>query len=176
LIFVVVKLTNFSFQTSHYLDTHPSRDQALASTYTPKVLDTYMTRLAAGQAFAPPSLADSAGSTVTPLPASDKLPHPEELEAKAAALEASRSSSAILSRSGSAHTFSTATALAASTILRKTNVVKQYEHQGSWAHVPAENGMAWSCCMSNDRNSRGCTVKVVNRDRWNYEGPNSFDR
>jgi hypothetical protein len=172
-------------RTEHYRDSHPAREQALATTYTPKVLETYMTRLSAGLPFAPPALSEAVGSTVTPFPVTDTLPHPEELEKQAsvadlrspsAATSKPSSTSSLLGRSGSAHAMSTATALAASTILRKTNIVKQYEHQGAWKFCQAEGCDAWSCCMSIDRQSRGCTVKVINRDRWNYDGPTALGK
>lgn len=42
---------------------------------------------------------------------------------------------------------------------------KEFHHPGTWSVGP-DGVEAWSCCMSEDRNSRGCEIRVVNPDRW----------
>lgn len=52
-------------------------------------------------------------------------------------------------------------------------VVKQWEHRGTWQQLSDVDGhprWMWSCCLKEQKDSRGCTSKVLTKEhRWNLE-------
>jgi len=51
-----------------------------------------------------------------------------------------------------------------------TMITTRYEHLGAFKYCQFEDCDAWSCCMSTDKDSRGCTiVEVRDVSRWQYE-------
>mmetsp|Transcript_140932 Transcript_140932/g.248846 ORF Transcript_140932/g.248846 Transcript_140932/m.248846 type:complete len:359 (-) Transcript_140932:82-1158(-) len=43
---------------------------------------------------------------------------------------------------------------------------KMYHHPGTWIFNAVEKRHCWSCCMSYEKDSKGCEYKVVNPDSW----------
>jgi len=50
------------------------------------------------------------------------------------------------------------------------NIVVRRRHPGSYAHSALENREVWSCCMAFNKDSPGCEVIKINRDRWQLGG------
>jgi len=48
----------------------------------------------------------------------------------------------------------------------KHRKVKVYYHDGAWVHSQVAQKEAWSCCMNEDYNSKGCCIKKRDLDRW----------
>lgn len=47
-------------------------------------------------------------------------------------------------------------------------IIKTYEHTGVWEKSAAMGGMVWSCCMNEEKDSKGCRARTVfNQSRWN---------
>lgn len=54
--------------------------------------------------------------------------------------------------------------------LTKTLVSRRkrvYHHTGKWEKSKFEDKESWSCCMSFDKNSEGCNVKIMDLDKYN---------
>lgn len=44
----------------------------------------------------------------------------------------------------------------------------QWEHEGTWTFVHAEDSEAWTCCMNSEYGSKGCKKTVITRPKsWN---------
>ncbi len=49
-------------------------------------------------------------------------------------------------------------------------VVERYEHLGRWELSKIDGCMAWSCCMNEMKDSRGCTLVEVNdKNKWQFD-------
>jgi hypothetical protein len=46
--------------------------------------------------------------------------------------------------------------------------LRKFEHLGAWEYNQIERTHAWSCCMSTERDSRGCTVTPMKVGGWNF--------
>jgi len=61
--------------------------------------------------------------------------------------------------------------MAASTRSKLTSAISYvWEHTGSWEQSPFEKPgkLAWSCCMSGERDSKGCKSKQMRLEGWQY--------
>ena len=62
---------------------------------------------------------------------------------------------------------------------QKNKIRGSYRHTGMWELCREKVGMemeetwAWSCCMNEDKNSRGCGYKVKDGNKWNLSSFNA---
>ena len=61
-------------------------------------------------------------------------------------------------------------------LTQKGKISVEWSHTGVWQkYGPAgdEETWAWSCCMNEDRNSRGCNHAIRDKNRWNLSSFNN---
>jgi len=44
---------------------------------------------------------------------------------------------------------------------KQTDLVKLYEHRGSWEYSAVEECDVWSCCMNTEKDSQGCSSRTI---------------
>lgn len=148
--------TYYKFQEAKYFsdidpDTHADRIKSLSESYNPITLNAYLNYLV-------PQPDQRLG---------DSIPHSTVFDSLRPFTSSSPPPS-IPKYESSSHP---KPRVAKSATIR-SNIVRRYQHLGSWSVIPNSDGeYAWSCCLSNDKNSRGCTHTIDNRDRWNLSAP-----
>ena len=57
---------------------------------------------------------------------------------------------------------------------QRVKIVHKYYHSGCWSQVPGiEEEFAWSCCMNEDRDSRGCMKRIQDGNKLNLSSFNN---
>ena len=60
---------------------------------------------------------------------------------------------------------------------QQSKISVEWSHTGIWQQYGAAGGeddnYAWSCCMNEDRNSRGCNHSIRDKNRWNLTSFNN---
>ena len=141
-------------------ESHAERVKSLKETYTPDILNSYLTHL----------VSDS-----TQVPKSDHVPH-------STVLDSLRPFSAATNAADFENTSSRINHNLEQTVFKSTdvksanfsrNLVKTYSHLGTWIKIPDSEtkDFAWSCCLSTVKESRGCSVCTRDMDGWNYANP-----
>ena len=54
-------------------------------------------------------------------------------------------------------------------------IKKIYRHIGNWERFPNSTDYSWSCCLSEDKNSRGCISSNQKQDKGYYSLLNDFN-
>ena len=57
---------------------------------------------------------------------------------------------------------------------QKINISYKYTHSGIWSKFAfAQNGYAWSCCMNEDINGKGCVKNIIDGNKPNFSSFNN---
>jgi hypothetical protein len=63
---------------------------------------------------------------------------------------------------------------------QKSKINLEWNHTGVWQHFGPvqtseddEDGWAWSCCLNEDKDSRGCNYIVRDSNKWNLASFNN---
>jgi hypothetical protein len=61
--------------------------------------------------------------------------------------------------------------------MQRFATVRDFTHSGTFGAVPGEEQRLWSCCLSTDLHSQGCSQRLVtNQSRWNTAGIEGLEK